>query len=237
MNPFHQALGSISGGSVLDIATGRGQFIEVLIENLDGFTDIAGVDTHEPPEAEPESPFSRADVAFVRMDTTALGFDDERFDTVTISNSLHHLADTDAVLAEAMRVLKRGGRLVVSEMYRDGQSGAQLTHVYMHHWIAEIDTLHGVFHNRTYTRRLLVGIVNRLGLRQLSSYDCSDSGGNPKDESIIRALDAKLDDALKRAGALPNSPETRQRGQDIRLMLHDVGFRPATLLVAVGEKV
>jgi demethylmenaquinone methyltransferase / 2-methoxy-6-polyprenyl-1,4-benzoquinol methylase len=48
-------------------------------------------------------------------DATRLPFADGSFDAVTISFALRNVSDTDAALAEMLRVTKPGGRLVVCE--------------------------------------------------------------------------------------------------------------------------
>lgn len=52
-------------------------------------------------------------LATVEADAQSLPFDDESFDAVMLISMLHHVADRAAALAEARRVLKVGGRLVL----------------------------------------------------------------------------------------------------------------------------
>ncbi len=55
------------------------------------------------------------DLSFVAGDALALPFADESFDAVTISFGLRNVQDTEAALAELLRVTKPGGRLVICE--------------------------------------------------------------------------------------------------------------------------
>jgi demethylmenaquinone methyltransferase / 2-methoxy-6-polyprenyl-1,4-benzoquinol methylase len=55
------------------------------------------------------------ELAFTAGDALALPFDDATFDAVTISFGLRNVHDTDAALAELLRVTRPGGRLVVCE--------------------------------------------------------------------------------------------------------------------------
>jgi demethylmenaquinone methyltransferase/2-methoxy-6-polyprenyl-1,4-benzoquinol methylase len=57
----------------------------------------------------------RPDLAFVAGDGLRLPFADGSFDAVTISFGLRNLHDTQAGLAELLRVTRPGGRLVVCE--------------------------------------------------------------------------------------------------------------------------
>jgi len=52
---------------------------------------------------------------FMKADALNLPFQDGRFDLVTISFGLRNTNDADKALREALRVTKKGGRLVVAE--------------------------------------------------------------------------------------------------------------------------
>lgn len=58
------------------------------------------------------------DVAFVRGDASRLPLAEHTFDAVLIRDVLHHVPDRRAVVAEAARVLKPGGRLGLIEPNR-----------------------------------------------------------------------------------------------------------------------
>jgi len=57
----------------------------------------------------------RPDLPFVAGDATRLPFADGAFDAVTISFGLRNVVDTDAALAEMLRVVRPGGRVVICE--------------------------------------------------------------------------------------------------------------------------
>src|SRR6476619_1340403 len=57
----------------------------------------------------------RPDLGFTAADALRLPFADDSFDAVTLSFGLRNVADTDAALAELLRVTRPGGRLVVCE--------------------------------------------------------------------------------------------------------------------------
>ncbi|HWE31212.1 MAG TPA: class I SAM-dependent methyltransferase [Polyangia bacterium] len=58
------------------------------------------------------------DAHTVTADATRLPFADGAFDALLIRDVLHHIGDIDRVLAEARRVLRRGGRLTLLEPNR-----------------------------------------------------------------------------------------------------------------------
>jgi len=57
----------------------------------------------------------RTGLSFVAGDALAVPFADQTFDVVTISFGLRNVSDTDASLAELLRVTRPGGRLVICE--------------------------------------------------------------------------------------------------------------------------
>jgi SAM-dependent methyltransferase len=227
-------LGDLSGGRVLDVASGAGSFVQFLLDGLRDHGEIVGIDSNpERSAAFAEAFGDRDDVRLVEMDAHHLAFPDASFDTVCISNSLHHFADPAPVLAEMLRVLRPGGHLVVNEMYRDGQSETQETHVLLHHWWAAVGRQRGDVHRETYRRAEIVEIVEGLGLADLRLADLADPDEDPHDPETV----AELESAIDRYVALAeDQPELQQRGEDLRTRLREVGARSATQLVAVGRR-
>lgn len=129
MNTLQQALCNISGGRVLDVATGNGNFVGVLADNLRDYTEIIGIDTNTRALDAARKNFTQDRIHFQVMDATRLEFPDDSFDTVNIAYSLHHLEQLPQEFAEMRRVRKLSGHLIVAEMYRDNPTDTQLTHV------------------------------------------------------------------------------------------------------------
>jgi SAM-dependent methyltransferase len=227
-------LGSVDGGRVLDVATGTGSFVTFLLEGLRSHGEIVGIDEN-PGRAEAFAAAlgDRPDVRFEAMDAHHLAFTDGAFDTVCISNSLHHFEDPAPVLAEMLRVLRPGGHVVVNEMYRDGQSEPQMTHVLLHHWWAAVGRATGEVHRETYERAAIVAIVERLGLADLRLWDLEDSTEDPHDPATIADLEAAIDRFQERTADLA---DLRARGEELRTRVRSIGATSATQLVVVGRR-
>ncbi|MFZ2097748.1 MAG: class I SAM-dependent methyltransferase [Anaerolineales bacterium] len=231
-----EALNELSAGYVLDVATGNGGFISYLIENLKDYTEITGIDCNQRPLETAEKSHEKANIRFQLMDAARMDFPDDHFDTVCISNSLHHMADLPGVLSEMVRVCKPGGQLIFCEMYRDGQTETQLTHMYLHHWWAAVDSAEGITHFETFTRRQVVEIIERLGLQNMRYYDSKELDSDPKAPELVHELDNIIDRFLNRAKVLESGEDLRLRGELLRLQVHETGFHGATSLIAIGEK-
>ena len=235
MNILKQALGGISGGRVLDVASGEGDFIKTLVENLRSYEEIIGIDIIEHTTA-PESIFNAEDVRFLQMDAERLDFGDESFDTVSTSNSLHHLKDIPRCVEEMKRVLKPGGHLIIRETHRDIQIEPQLTDMYIHHWVAEIDTALGQIHNRTFTRQELVDLAEGLGLAEVAFYDIPNTDLDPMNKAAIKESEEVIERYMRHAERLSGQGALAKRGQELRRRLHSVGIQWEPELIIVGRK-
>jgi ubiquinone/menaquinone biosynthesis C-methylase UbiE len=233
---WQQALGSIDGGRMLDVATDQGRFIDILEENLGRCAAFVGVDTRAAAlEVAHRAAFNHP-TRFIQMDAGRLGFVDRSFDTVSMSASLHHLVDIPLALAEAMRVLRPGGHLVAAEMHSSAATEAQRTAIQAHHWIADVDRALGASHYHTLARQEIVAQVAALGLGNVSLYDWADLDADPLDQGAIIFFDSVLDRTLRKARGLADYPALAARGRALRRRLHTVGIQHEPRLVVVGQK-
>jgi ubiquinone/menaquinone biosynthesis C-methylase UbiE len=107
-----ELVGDVAGRRVLDAGCGSGPIyadlrdagaIVTAIDSSDGMLDQAKL------RLGTDADLSLADLG------EPLPFDDDTFDDVVASQALHHLENWGPTLAEFRRVLKPGGRLIISE--------------------------------------------------------------------------------------------------------------------------
>lgn len=244
-------LGSISGGKVLDVATGSGDFIDTLMKTLKNYDCFVGIDISKKDLESAKKRFKDQPVKLMEMNAESLEFDDNSFDTVCMAYSLHHLERVDKVLTEIHRVLKPGGNLIIQEEFCDGkQTRAQKTNILQHAWDAQIDSLLGKTHKTTFTKHRIEKAIGSLQLERVEIFEsthpveclfcekkfrCDD----PKSkEEISRSL-KEIDDNLKRLEEIAD-PKARIRlrkvGEELRERNKKFGNAHPSVLLAIGRK-
>ena len=111
-----RAVAPRAGETILDVAAGTGTSSASLARN--GASVVAADFSQGMIEVGRQRQAANPFISFVQADATALPFDDDTFDAVTISFGLRNIVDPRAALAEFYRVTKPGGRVVVCEFSR-----------------------------------------------------------------------------------------------------------------------
>lgn len=108
---YHKAA-EIVGGDVLEIGTGSGYGIDIISPHAASFTTVdkhdAGHDLSH-----------RSNVTFRQMTVPPLDFADASFDCVITFQVIEHIRKDREMIGEIWRVLRPGGRLVISTPNRD----------------------------------------------------------------------------------------------------------------------
>lgn len=114
-----QIAGWEAGQKYLDVGSGNGA-AAIHLARTHGL-EVTGIDV-DPDQIE----IARANSAglpqarFMTVDGTQLPFEDEEFDLVFTNKVTHHIPDWERALAEMLRVLKPGGRLIYSDLVFPG---------------------------------------------------------------------------------------------------------------------
>ena len=113
------ALKPFAPQTILDIATGTGDFAILSARSLDP-DRIIGVDISEGMMEVGRQKVQEAGldhvIFFMKDDCTDLSFDDDTFDAVTVAYGARNFENLEAGLREMCRVLKPGGHLMLVEL-------------------------------------------------------------------------------------------------------------------------
>lgn len=235
MKDIFKKLSHIDAGKVLDAATGRGDFINLIKQSFKSFDQIIGIDSSDAAVKQAQKMFPENDIEIYKMNLEKLSFADNHFDTVCISNSMHHLEHPDKVFAELVRVLKPGGLMIIVEMYKDGkQTPAQQTHIYMHHWFSQIDTLNKTFHRETYLKDEILEFVTTIPLSKTDVVDFYIPVDNPTDPKATEPLVKNVQEWIKKCEAIPEAKNICCEGIKIIEKIKTSGCVTASRLLITG---
>jgi 2-polyprenyl-3-methyl-5-hydroxy-6-metoxy-1,4-benzoquinol methylase len=154
---------------VLDVGCGEGQLTAAI---ADAGYQVLGVDVAEEPLRRARS--RRADLELRRVEPDGdWPLADASFDAVWAGETIEHVADTARWLSELRRVLRSGGRLILSTPAHGPLTrlGLALSPArFERHFDPRAD------HLRFYTRRTLVRPLEDFGFEQI---DVREAGGMP----------------------------------------------------------
>jgi len=236
MDPLTTELKHQSGGRILDVATGHGQFLRFLTESFVDFTEAVGIDTSE----------SMIEIARERcgdgfhlqiMNAETLQFDDGYFDTVAIRHSLHHLADVNVVLMEMKRVLRPGGLFIVCEVFQSPDSDRENSERHLHHWWAAVDRAQGRTHNETFTRPEILQITAQLGLTETRVFEHFEEYNNDQQQEILGQMIEKCQNDIKKLRESNGHQELICIGEVLIQRFGTLGFVDEAALYIIGRKV
>lgn len=106
------------GGRALDVATGTGDLAFELASRVGARGEVVGVDFAERmlEVARHKATALGASVRFEAGNALALAYPDDYFDAATVAFGARNFSDLDRGLAEMVRVVRPGGRIVVLEI-------------------------------------------------------------------------------------------------------------------------
>jgi ubiquinone/menaquinone biosynthesis C-methylase UbiE len=192
MRAFYRSFPIASDNRVLDVGCGEGIGSKWLGESVGPRGDVVGADLSlrrlTKAAADRDRP---TNVWFCCSDAYRMPFPAGTFDVACCSHSLITLRDTPALLAEAIRVVRRGGRVIFIEM--DAMHEAILpwpveleielqTAIYQEHLSRATDPA------RHYLGRRLPELLCRAGMTNVYSLPCAISRVSPFDPDVRRHL-------------------------------------------------
>jgi len=220
----------------LDVGTGAGNFIHLIKSIYDEYESIIGIDLLENALKHAENTIEDPRVSFKLMDAFNMSFDDNTFDVITFSNSLHHVEDSTSLLKELSRVLKPDGFIIVNEMMSDNLDAMQESHKMLHHLSAKIDRLLGNYHSETYTENEI-----KEKLSENSKLEIIDSW-HLKVERVYENSKEDFDYIFKIldrfSGMVPeeNKNELQPEIEEIRNYIDRNGYDGCTSLITILKK-
>ena len=224
LSELQKYLKRINAGHLLDVATGEGDFLLFLLDAFSSYDSATGIDINPKSLEIARKKIIRQKVDLLQGNVRKLPFEDNYFDTITVSNSLHHFENPGKAIQSMMRVLLPGGLLVINEMINENLNPAQQAHFVYHSLKAEIDTISGVFHRKIYKKEELLEIIHENSIEPAVMVISEDPPIIYSREKMWQFF-RKLDDFVSNASHLSKGLEFEQRAQNIKAMIEINGFQ------------
>jgi len=116
LKPLFDRLRFNAEEKIIDCGTGTGNLIPFLKNKVDGRTTIIGVDFARKMTKRAEERFKLDNVYFITADVLNMPFGGDCFTTVLHFSIFPHVLDKQKAIFEARRVLRTGGRLIISHL-------------------------------------------------------------------------------------------------------------------------
>ena len=217
---------------VLDIGTGKGEFIAVLNRVFPN-AKIIGVDPGL--DSLIEAKHSYPEIQFREMVAENLHFKDNSFDVVSISMALHHLPAIEKSFSEIKRVVKPGGWIIVNELFSDNLNEAQEVHKMYHHFRSAIDRILGNSHNETFKKEEILGIIRNSGVRVLFYFENHKTENLIKSEKDLNERVKKMELMLYKIQGRPEYVKLVSKIDEFKEKASKSGLQMATRVIVVGQ--
>ena len=239
MNFLEKYLTSYHAGRILDVATGDGEFLLWLTRTVADYHSALGIDTNDARLEEARKETSDPRIRFEIGDALKLSFDNASFDTVSVSNALHHVTDPQHLLKEVARVLKPGGVGIIVERIRDVQNEQEQMHVRLHHWWGAVNRAMGEVHNETFTRQELLDFFSKASFTDVTAETVGDvvhdKRRDPFDEERLAALSATIDEYSEKLTEMGGQESLIALGRELQKQMPQTGVAWATQLAVVAR--
>ncbi|MCK5387812.1 MAG: methyltransferase domain-containing protein [Candidatus Izimaplasma sp.] len=234
MNKLKTFLMQKNDAKILDVGTGNGNFIRIIASLTNEFSEIIGIDLIEGAVEGCKKNFEDDRINFFTMDAMEMEFDDDSFDLVCLSNSLHHLEDVKKIMIEMERVLKPGGALVFCEMMSNNLNKRQKSHLLMHHYAAEVDRHRGRNHGLTFTNKRILEILQTESTLMIKdAWDLTYPRREDNSEEEIEWLFETID-RVKEGIIEPKKKGYFEKEADkVKKHIKKYGFDSATQLIVI----
>jgi len=222
---------------ILDVGTGRGNFIGLIDYLFKGYDKIVGIDIHGPSINLAKKYFESNDsVEIINQNINDEGLEFESFDIVCLSNSLHHLEDSEKTFRSMESLVKPGGYLLFNEMMKDNLNERQISHKLLHHFSAKIDRANGEPHGDTFDRQEIVDVIKMYtSFEVIDFWDMEVPKEEPTEEQTSQF--AKTVDFLKdRIKNQELKDSLKEEAEAIKKYILSNGVEGCTQLLVLARK-
>jgi ubiquinone/menaquinone biosynthesis C-methylase UbiE len=192
MTTLKSRLSGLDAGAWLDVATGRGDFLKFALGSFKSWKSVAGIDNDPDPLSHAHDQLKNTPVILVLGSALEMPFTKGYFDTITMSNALHHIEDLNSLFLETARICRKQGLVIINEMVNEDTSAYEETYKLYHRLISDIDNQYGRYHRDTYTLKEMLHLINSDNFQLVDYFLHAEVTGNVMNTEEIEAISDRL---------------------------------------------
>ncbi|MBT3253704.1 MAG: class I SAM-dependent methyltransferase [Candidatus Marinimicrobia bacterium] len=212
-------------GDYLEFGCGDGGFLKYVLDHNDSFNSVTGVDINPESVQTARKTLEAFNVDFIVHENLPLNLENNHFDTITLSNTLHHLKDKPAVLAELKRLIKSTGLIIITEMISNDLTETEQVYCDFHTLRAETDRLNGIHHETTFSATSIKKLVDENELQINKKEILLNDKIIDRDENEISEMEAIIDVLVKGEIERPEFEALASKAQGIKERLRRFGIK------------
>lgn len=173
MDGIKKYLDAYKHPKILDIGSGKGDFIQLLDSVYQDYQEIIGIDIVDYILEMDEEAFKHnPKIKWMDKDVLDTVFPEQSFDVISLSNTLHHIEDIKGLFEKMNRLLKPGGILLVIEMFTSNDlTSGELSHKILHSFSAKIFKEMNIIHSQLSNKAcILQAIKDNTSLPMIENW-------------------------------------------------------------------
>ncbi|MBT4034889.1 MAG: class I SAM-dependent methyltransferase [Candidatus Marinimicrobia bacterium] len=220
-------------GEYLEFGCGDGGFLDFVLAQNSSYKTITAVDINPESVDKAQEKLAGHDIHFIVDKKLPLDLKMNSFSTITLSNTLHHLQNKESVFAELKRLIKPDGEIIITEMISNELARPEQTYCRFHALRAEVDRLHGIFHETTYTANEIQEMISEAGLRIRSKAILLNAKEAVPDKIEVAEMETIIDNLTQAESLRPEFLALEETARSIKAHLRQYGIkRPRQLYLA-----
>ncbi|NQT61721.1 MAG: class I SAM-dependent methyltransferase [Candidatus Marinimicrobia bacterium] len=212
-------------GEYLEFGCGDGGFLKYVLDLNESFKSVTAVDINTASVEKAKETLVDYDIQFITQEKLPLNIEPDRFSSITLSNTLHHLRDKKSVFEELKRLIKPDGQIIITEMISNELTEPEQTYCRFHALRAEVDRLHGIFHETTYTSFEIQEMVSGAGLRMDSKEILLNTKEVDPDNIESTEMEATINELTQSVSEKPEFLALEETARSIKAHLRQYGIK------------
>ncbi|MFP4478806.1 MAG: class I SAM-dependent methyltransferase [Candidatus Izemoplasmatales bacterium] len=222
---------------ILDIGSGKGDFIKLIDYIFQDYQEIIGIDIVDYLMEMDASAFNNnPKVKWMGKEVLETNFPKNSFDIISLSNTLHHIQDIESIFKQMEMLLKPGGMLIVNElMAADDLTEGQISHQLLHSFAAKVDHEIGKLHAQIFTKENIINAIKKYSPLPIIDYWKLET--KPFDQEItLEDLNKIIDGLLVNVKDSPKYSLYQEEALELKKYLEKKGFSFANQLCVILKK-